>query len=181
MAKKTTLLKIGELLEIGERPEPQGRFRLKEPPQRQAVTAAQKLEESRLLEELPALCIHVARVIPLRNFAGQRRTDKCLLCKHGPVPRRNQEPCRHSEFFAFADSTASVDLGRLKDLIVWLAPWIERRNANGMPSDKFCLLCTLGIRQQLQVHMLGPRPSCPHTRVWEIAGLRPQWPSPEPT
>ena len=50
----------------------------------------------------------------------------------------------------------------LKQLISWIAPRIERRNANGAVADKFCILCVLGQPQYKRL-------PCRHSELWAIA------------
>lgn len=157
MGRKTALLDIGELLEFGERPKPQGR--LKEPQR----------------EQLVELIADIGRRIVLRTPAGQRRENVCLLCRHGPVPLRHERPCWHPTFFMIADgNTAGVDPGTLKKLITWLAPRLMRRDDNGAAATKFCLMCTMGLREFQTVRTLGPRQPCRHEEIWRIAGYTPR-------
>ena len=50
-------------------------------------------------------------------------------------------------------------------LLRWVAERIVVRNQNGRRSDKFCLLCKEAHRR---------REMCKHTRIWELAGVKPQ-------
>ena len=52
-------------------------------------------------------------------------------------------------------------LSRYADLVAWVAPRIERRNMNGMPSDRFCLLCSLGQPQYKRL-------PCRHEEIWRL-------------
>lgn len=50
-------------------------------------------------------------------------------------------------------------------LLQWVADRIVVRNQNGRRSDKMCLLCKEARRR---------REPCRHTRIWELAGVKPQ-------
>ena len=51
------------------------------------------------------------------------------------------------------------------NLLRWIAERIVVRNQNGRRSDKMCLLCKEARRR---------REPCKHTRIWELAGVKPQ-------
>ena len=55
----------------------------------------------------------------------------------------------------------SEELERLRELIRWLAPRIERRNGNGQVSEKLCLLCVMGQPQ-------FKRQPCRHDEIYLI-------------
>jgi hypothetical protein len=55
--------------------------------------------------------------------------------------------------------TRRVELA--EGLVRWIAPRIRRRNENGGVSDRFCLLCVLGIPE-------FKRQPCRHDAIWEL-------------
>lgn len=52
-----------------------------------------------------------------------------------------------------------------RELLHWIAERIVVRNQNGKRSDRMCLLCKEARRR---------REPCRHTRIWELAGVKPQ-------
>jgi hypothetical protein len=60
------------------------------------------------------------------------------------------------------DGEEAARIGQLEALIRWIAPRIQRRNANGGVSDQFCILCSLGQPE-------FKRQPCRHAEIWAIA------------
>jgi hypothetical protein len=76
--------------------------------------------------------------------------------------REHIKAVRKVERAAREDMQRYAENELLKNLIRWIAPRIERRNANGMPSDRFCLLCVMGQPQ-------FRRQPCRHDEIFQIA------------